>query len=384
VFDSLGFTPLLVSPTRIDVSRYPEWFGVDLSAYPTLDLGFELRAFGMYTRLLEGFAINKALKRFDVGIVFKDNPMPRGTVKVAKRHGIKLVEYIHFPAEVFVKGGWVQFADDPYHAQRYGKFPMNIYFRVYLALLSRIVRSNPFTDVDLVLSNSEWSANIVKSVYGEKPVVLNPPIPPNVGIVEHAKPFDDRENIVVMVGRFGVEKRYHWVVQEVLPRLKKLVSDVRLYVFGSSKTKSSRGYYRRVMSLALETGLRVSTDIDANAEVYLVENAPRSAINSVMNRAKLFLHAAINEHWGVAVTEAMARSLPVVVHKSGGPWSDIVVGSLHGLGYTTTEEAVEMVSKLLTDSSTWSYYSRKSLERVRELTFNRFIEKATQLIKRIL
>jgi hypothetical protein len=92
VFDVLGFTPLLVSPIRIDVSRYSdridvsrysEWFGVNISAYPTFDLGFELKAFGMYTRLLEGLAINKALKKFDVKIVFKDNPVPKSVVSVA-------------------------------------------------------------------------------------------------------------------------------------------------------------------------------------------------------------------------------------------------------------------------------------------------------------
>jgi hypothetical protein len=64
----------------------------------------------------------------------------------------------------FARGGWVQFEDDPCHAQRYSRFPMNIYFKLYLSLLSKIVRDNPFTDLDLVLANSEWSANIVKRV----------------------------------------------------------------------------------------------------------------------------------------------------------------------------------------------------------------------------
>jgi glycosyltransferase involved in cell wall biosynthesis len=385
VFDVLGFTPLLVSPIRIDVSRYSEWFGVNISAYPTFDLGFELKAFGMYTRLLEGLTINKALKKFDVKIVFKDNPVPKSVVSVAKRSRVRLVEYIHFPVEVFARGGWVQFEDDPYHAQRYSRFPMNIYFKLYLSLLSKIVRDNPFTDLDLVLANSEWSANIVKSVYGEKPVVLNPPIPPNVGVVENPKTFEAREDIVVMIGRFGVEKRYHWVVQEVFPRLKKVVNNVKLYVFGSSTTKSSRDYYKRVVSIASKLGLKVSTSVDdGNAEVYIIENAPRATIISVMDRAKAFLHATINEHWGVAVSEAMARGLSVVVHKSGGPWSDLVMEGVHGLGYATAEEAVEVISKLLTDSSTWSYYSGKAVERVKGLTFNKFIEKAIQLIKKIL
>jgi len=120
------------------------------------------------------------------------------------------------------------------------------------------------------------------------------------------------------------------------------------------------------------------------AGVYLVENAPRSLINDVMDKAKVFLHATINEHWGVAVAEAMARGPPVVVHKSGGTWSDVVYEGSYGLGYTDSEEVAEVIAKLMTDSSMWNYYSKKSTERVRELTFSKFIEKTSGLIKKVL
>jgi len=118
------------------------------------------------------------------------------------------------------------------------------------------------------------------------------------------------------------------------------------------------------------------------ADVYLVENAPRSLINDVMDKAKVFLHATINEHWGVAVAEAMARGLPVVVHKSGGTWSDVVYEGGYGLGYADSEEAAEAIAKLMTDSSMWDYYPKKSAERVRELTFSKFIEKHQDLLRR--
>ena len=384
VFEALGFIPVLVSPIKIDVSKYSEWFGIDISMYPTFDLGIELKAFGMYMRLLEGFAVNKALKNFDVKVVFKDNPMPKNTIRLAKKSKVKLIEYIHFPAEVFIKGGWIQLVDDPYHAERYRRFPFNVYFKVYLLLLNKVIRENPFNSVDLVLSNSEWTANIVKNVYGSKPIVLNPPIPPNVEVAYSPKPFEHRENAVVMVGRFSGEKRYHWVIREVFPRLKKELGDVKLYIFGSSRTRPSRHYYTQLLRIAVKSGLRASTDISKNAELYLIADAHRATINSIMDQAKAFLHATINEHWGVAVTEAMARGLPVVVHESGGPWSDIVMRGLNGIGYLTAEEAVEALSKLLTDGGAWSFYSKKAVERVRELTFDKFIERATQLIKRLL
>jgi glycosyltransferase involved in cell wall biosynthesis len=80
----------------------------------------------------------------------------------------------------------------------------------------------------------------------------------------------------------------------------------------------------------------------------------------------------------------MARGLPVVVHKSGGTWSDLASEGLYGLGYTDAEEAAEAIVMLMTSSSTWNLYAQKSIERAKELTFGKFVEKASTLIKKIL
>jgi len=173
----------------------------------------------------------------------------------------------------------------------------------------------------VVFVNSRWTASVAEMVYGEEPEVLNPPLPPNVEVVERSRPFEEREPVVVMLGRFSQEKRYHWVVREVAPRLVKEVPGARLVIFGGAATPTLQAYYRRVWRLAEEAGLRVSDSLDAKADVYLVANAPRRTINEAMDRARAFLHATINEHWGIAVAEAMARGLPVVVHKSGGAWT---------------------------------------------------------------
>ena len=102
----------------------------------------------------------------------------------------------------------------------------------------------------------------------------------------------------------------------------------------------TREYYESLVKLALKNGLRVARNVNANADVHLVGNVSRSTINEVMNKAKVFLHATINEHWSIAVAEAMARGLPVVVHKSGGTWSDVVYGGVMGW-------AIQILRKLL-------------------------------------
>ena len=389
VFDSLGLEPVLASVIKLDVSRYPEWFGVDLSKYPRVDLGLELKAFSLYLRFLLFLAIRRAFRKYpDIGVIFTDDPMYKRVVDEVRRRGIKLIEYIHFPAEAtfrreFLEAG-VFYGDASYIVGRYGRFPYNIYYGLYLKLVPFFMRDNPFDIAQLVLTNSRWTAQVAKAVYGEEPEVLNPPIAPNVEVVEDPKPFESRSNIVVMVGRFTEEKRYHWVVQELFPKLRKVVGDAKLFIFGSTGAKTAEEYYAKVFEVARMQGLKVSDTIDRDADVYLVKNAPRNVINDVVDRAKVFLHATINEHWGIAVAEAMARGLPVVVHKSGGTWSDLVYEGGYGLGYTSVDEAVEAIAKLMMDSATWRFYSQKAVERANELTFSRFVEKAASLIKKVL
>jgi len=61
------------------------------------------------------------------------------------------------------------------------------------------------------------------------PAVLNSPIPLNVSIVKEPTDFSLRGNVVVMVGRFSEEKRCHWILQDLFPKLMKDFSDVKLF-----------------------------------------------------------------------------------------------------------------------------------------------------------
>jgi glycosyltransferase involved in cell wall biosynthesis len=135
-----------------------------------------------------------------------------------------------------------------------------------------------------------------------------------------------------------------------------------------------------VWRLAEEAGLRVAGSLDAKADVYLVANAPRRLINEAMDRARVFLHATINEHWGIAVAEAMARGLPVVVHKSGGAWTDLAEEGRYGLGYETAEEAV---ANLLTDGRARSLLSQRLLARISGFTFKEYLERAIALLSKL-
>jgi glycosyltransferase involved in cell wall biosynthesis len=242
-----------------------------------------------------------------------------------------------------------------------------------------VLRKDPFESADLVLTNSRWTAEIIKDFYGEMPEVLNPPIPPNTEISAHPKPFEERSNSIVMLGRFSEEKRYHWVVSDLLPALRKDM-DAKLYIIGGARTPSAANYLNKIGKLAIRAGFRVSRELKSDSDVYLLGELKREEINMVMDLGKVFFHATINEHWGIAIAEGMARALPVVVHRSGGAWSDLVEMGQCGLGYGNGE-AAGMLSRLLADRDVWSHYSRKAIERARGLTLDNFVSRFDSLLR---
>ncbi|AFA40052.1 Glycosyltransferase [Pyrobaculum oguniense TE7] len=382
--ERLGLTPVLSGVFKFDPAKYKEWFGIDLSRYPVVTLPFELNAFGLYSRLASWWPAKKAIDKYKPSLVFIDEPTYK---PLARGRMYRLIEYIHFPLEVVLspeikKRAYAE-GRDPYFEERYSKFPLNVYWWLFSKLLPMVKRENPFLSADLVLVNSRWIADLVQLAFGERPEVLNPPIAPNVDVVERPRPFEERKPIVVMLGRFSQEKRYHWVVREVAPRLVKEVPGARFVIFGGAATPTLRAYYERVKSLASEAGLRVSDDLSKEADVYLVANASRRLINEVMDGARAFLHATINEHWGIAVAEAMARGLPVVVHKSGGAWTDLAEEGRVGLGYEDAGGAVDVVARLLTDGKQWAALSAKSVEKARGLRLEIFAQKFGEFVRRL-
>jgi len=385
---SMGYKVILASPLKIDISKYPQWYGISLDGMETYSFPMDLRAFGIYLRLLIPAVAERAFKKFKPEVLFTDEPTARRSLRDLRKKGVKTAEYIHFPLEMSVedkyRGTGYFYGEDPYILERYSKFPMNVYWRVYKFLLPRFMGINPFEASDLVLTNSSWTAERAKEVYGERPEVLNPPLPPSVEAEASSPlaPFEERENIAVMLGRFSEEKRYHWVIERVFPKVLKEIEDARLYIIGSSSTPHSKGYLSRIEKLAEDVGLRVSKSPDGRADLFLLPNAPSSLKSSVFGRAKVFLHATINEHWGIAVSEAMARGLPVVVHKSGGAWSDLAENGKRGIGYESEEEAAEAVAELMSRGDLWRKYSQLSLEKAEELKMERFVKKFSELMKR--
>ncbi|MEM0021654.1 MAG: glycosyltransferase, partial [Fervidicoccaceae archaeon] len=87
----------------------------------------------------------------------------------------------------------------------------------------------------------------------------------------------------------------------------------------------------------------------------------------------------VNEHWGIAVAEAMARGIPAVIHRSGGAWSDLAEDGRNALGYVDGDEAADAVLRLMNNEGEWRRLSRASVERVKELSYGKFRERLKEV-----
>jgi glycosyltransferase involved in cell wall biosynthesis len=81
-----------------------------------------------------------------------------------------------------------------------------------------------------------------------------------------------------------------------------------------------------------------------------------------LSKSRVYIHMKVNEHFGISVSEAMACGIPVIVHKSGGPYTDIIDKGEYGLFYETREDLRLCIERLCFMDAQVDY-SKKSLER---------------------
>jgi len=234
------------------------------------------------------------------------------------------VLYMHFPD--FVPG-----FEYLYYPDRY---MYNTALRIYsrpAELLSRLLISL-FKNMEykpMILTNSKFSASMMSRFLGVNGLVVYPPVN-----VEEYLPLSrnrDRDNIILVIGRIEPAKN-----TALVPFIAEKVKNGRFVIIGSIESYS---YYKHLVRLI--KSLRVED------RVRILPNASEWQKIELLRRAKIYLHPMRYEHFGISVVEAMAAGLIPVVHRSGGPWTDIVEFGKYGFGFRTEEEAVSHVENLL-------------------------------------
>jgi glycosyltransferase involved in cell wall biosynthesis len=104
-------------------------------------------------------------------------------------------------------------------------------------------------------------------------------------------------------------------------------------------------------------------------------------LHSLRTKSKIYLHLMPYEHFGISIVEAMASGCVPIVHKSGGPWYDILERKeIYGYAYSSVIEATTKIKMLLNDPKHYVEKALLALERTKAFTYEKFSERLCKLL----
>jgi alpha-1,2-mannosyltransferase len=222
------------------------------------------------------------------------------------------------------------------------------------AKLRKIIHITSLTLCKKVLVNSNFTKAVLCSISRRlcrKTTVLHPPLAIEpIKLEEFFKTLSNREPSVLTVSRYSREKKLEYVI-EVARR----VPEAKFFIVGSL---SDKRYYEELKELVERYRLN---------NIYFLFDVPFNELQRLRRKAKIYLHTMLYEHFGIAIIEAMSQGLIPIVHKSGGPWFDILkkTDGVLGYGYCSIEEAVETVKKIIHDQI---IYRRMAINAIKQST----------------
>jgi alpha-1,2-mannosyltransferase len=248
----------------------------------------------------------------------------------------------------------------PYDKSLFGK----IYYYGSLFFRRRIRRFPP--DADLLLCNSTFTKEAIRKVWGLSARVIFPPV--SIRDFYGEVGFSRRGEYVVSVGRIAPEKRIEQQVEAISK------TPYRLKVVGSTLLRLYGTYYDSLRRKIFEAGLRDRVSFETNV--------PFKRLRLLLSNAKIYVHTMLEEHFGISIVEAMASGCPVIMHRSGGAWTDIAGSGKYAIGYQTPADLAQKIQKLMRDQKEWEHWHCKSLERAKEFDEYLFKKRIVQEVNR--
>jgi glycosyltransferase involved in cell wall biosynthesis len=318
----LGLDLTALVPSTVDLDRLGEFHGVDISHLKDLKLIMHrtTNCTNQYCNLLNSLigagVLNEVARRYDV--VFVD------TLFLRPFHAdVDVVYYLH--------GAVTTLKPRPPLV-----FKPHRFFLLATAELGSAyhVLQRKRTHI---YANSFFMAYLTERTTGLKPGVLYPPVDiERIGRYISSK----REPVVAMLARFSASKGHGFVIKAFKDAVSNCGgSDLRLVLMGATEDVASKLYVKHLMEMARGLGIR--------RRVSFVLNPSIDTVYRILGRSAAFVHVRPHEPFGIVVAEAMAAGAVPVVHKSGGPWIDIVKLGRYSIGFETEKEAAAGICKAL-------------------------------------
>lgn len=181
-----------------------------------------------------------------------------------------------------------------------------------------------------LLTNSDWTSDITQDIYDVQPRTVYPPVDVDAF---SPKPWTDRENGFVSVGRIEVQKKLLELIQ-IVDSIQDRGFDFHYHIVGDH---NGTEYWQRV-SNAIEQRPYISYEgaIERNQLIELLENH------------KFGLHGRRYEHFGMAVAEMVTAGMVPFIPDSGGQVE--IVGGEDRVTFSSPREAIEKIDRILSGS----------------------------------
>ncbi len=234
----------------------------------------------------------------------------------------------------------------------------SLFRRGFLLPLSRAIERQ-LREIDLLICNSEFTKSAIERLWGKygipEPTVV---YPPTLGRFDSSHAFEERQDRVLSVGRFSPFKRH-----EILKALAYDFPDIAFLSVGSYSKAYQLYSHNLLEGSPPNFSIRFGVSQTELARQY--------------ETSKLYVHLAVDEHFGIAITEALSAGCVPLAHNSGGPkeilpkqllWNDI-------------EDLRQKLELFLGDRKTWTLWHEKCKQIASRYTFDTFSRSLMQTIR---
>jgi glycosyltransferase involved in cell wall biosynthesis len=228
-----------------------------------------------------------------------------------------------------------------------------------------IIKGNDFSDAVLANSNSTRK-QCIKRWNRNDCTVLYPPIKIDeiATYISSSSSSSSRDDICIVLSRLSPEKKIELAIEAFNT---KVLNNKQLLIIGYL-SRENKNYYQRLRDLSKR-----------NQNIKILPNLRRNAVFPLLFKAKILFHPMPNEHFGIAIIEAMAAGCLPVVHASGGPL-EIVENGRYGLIYRDLSEIPELLNCAFNLSK---HFQHKVKNRALQFDIKHFQEKLIALINNV-
>jgi len=240
--------------------------------------------------------------------------------------GEKVVCYVHYPHIARVKHP--EFVSEKYKKSINGRIMFFFHKRLFPKFFENKYISNKW----LLLANSSLTYTHVSDLLNTGRIILLYP-PVDVKRIITLSKSSQKEDLVIAIGRFEPERKY----EDLIYALKKVKMKYKALIIGYSYDNNYVEYLKKIIK-----------NIGVIDKVELLLNADRKYVLSNLVKAKVIVHTAIREPFGIAIVEGMASGcIPVVRQGFNGPWIDITQSGRYGIGFKSSDELASIIEDVL-------------------------------------